>query len=228
MEYTNKPRQNTETIAFNAENLATYFGVTAISAVFLSMSIVGGIKALDTKASGADIATFHFSLPQFESSQPVELARSNQPIENLINAFRPAKVEASVKQVSVEAIEETPVVEAVKESHETPENALPSDIRHTYNPNKLSVEELRARDYIFYRESSHNPFAVNPNGGACGLPQALPCSKLTNVCGELNDVECQIRWSDNYAANRYGSYEEAVKHWEARVPIAGKNVGHWW
>ncbi len=49
-------------------------------------------------------------------------------------------------------------------------------------------------------------FAVNKSSGACGLPQALPCSKL----GDMN-LANQIRWFLNYVKDRYGSFEAAYE-----------------
>lgn len=60
---------------------------------------------------------------------------------------------------------------------------------------------------LIRRESNCRPEAVNPSSGACGISQALPCSKMG--CS-LEDPVCQIGWMDNYIQNRYGSWEEAL------------------
>lgn len=70
-------------------------------------------------------------------------------------------------------------------------------------------------DYIISHESSGNPFAVN-SIGACGLFQALPCSKLG--C-DLANIQCQIDWGRNYAISRYGSTYAAYVFWVNN---------HWW
>lgn len=61
---------------------------------------------------------------------------------------------------------------------------------------------------VVYKESSFNPEVVNPNGGACGLFQAYPCSKMK--C-ELSDISCQLDWGEQYMINRYGSPEKALE-----------------
>lgn len=61
---------------------------------------------------------------------------------------------------------------------------------------------------LFHRESSLNPGAINPTSGACGLVQALPCSKLK--C-EFADVECQVKWGYDYVNNRYGDVSKALE-----------------
>ncbi len=71
-------------------------------------------------------------------------------------------------------------------------------------------------DYIVSRESSWDPLAVNKSSGACGLAQALPCSKLgTN----WSDPVHALSWQYNYVTNRYGGYQQAVAFWK---------INHWY
>ena len=59
------------------------------------------------------------------------------------------------------------------------------------------------------RESKCNPKVWNYGGsGACGIPQALPCSKLPN--GTNTPPTEQLRWMYNYVVSRYGSWYRAV------------------
>lgn len=82
--------------------------------------------------------------------------------------------------------------------------------------NPLTVSKIKAefgsewQDAVelFCRESSLNPGAINKSSGACGLVQALPCSKLK--C-EFADVECQVKWGKDYVTSRYGSAAKAVE-----------------
>ena len=60
---------------------------------------------------------------------------------------------------------------------------------------------------LIYRESSFNEFAINPTSGACGLAQALPCSKMK--CS-LEDIDCQLNWIKKYTDERYGSAQKAI------------------
>lgn len=73
-----------------------------------------------------------------------------------------------------------------------------------------------AVDSIVSRESSWRPNAVNASSGACGLAQALPCSKLP--CS-LNDPVCHLKWQHQYVTARYGGYPQAVAFW---------NANHWY
>lgn len=65
-------------------------------------------------------------------------------------------------------------------------------------------------DYIVGRESGWNPNATNRSSGACGLVQALPCSK---VPGNGYDPVDNLRWANGYATGRYGSWAGAYDFW---------------
>ncbi len=71
-------------------------------------------------------------------------------------------------------------------------------------------------DYIVSRESGWNPNATNSGSGACGLVQALPCSK---VPGNGYDPVDNLRWGNGYAVGRYGSWAAAQAFWSAN---------NWW
>lgn len=66
-------------------------------------------------------------------------------------------------------------------------------------------EHWDAMARLIQRESGFNPNAVNKSSGACGLPQALPCSKIKDT-----SVEGQITWMINYVRNRYGNPTKAL------------------
>ena len=64
-------------------------------------------------------------------------------------------------------------------------------------------------DWLVQRESGWNPNAVNASSGACGLAQALPCSKMGP---NWNDPVTALKWQYNYVNGRYGGYAGAVAH----------------
>lgn len=71
-------------------------------------------------------------------------------------------------------------------------------------------------DYIVSKESGWNPNATNSSSGACGLVQALPCSKVPG--NGYNPVD-NLRWANGYATGRYGSWAGAHSFWVRN---------HWW
>ena len=67
-------------------------------------------------------------------------------------------------------------------------------------------------EWLVQKESGWNPNARNQSG-ACGLAQALPCSKVPG--NPLNPVD-SLNWMHGYVMGRYGSWEKAVAHSKAR------------
>lgn len=105
----------------------------------------------------------------------------------------------------------------------TPQPVLPIELKGEAKPDRLKpvisnivdktkaavvkvfgAQHWEAMNNIIIHESNYNPLAVNPHGGACGLGQFLPCSKLTNKCPDMN-VDCQIDAIMDYVSNRYGN-----------------------
>lgn len=64
--------------------------------------------------------------------------------------------------------------------------------------------------YIYQHESGCNTASINASSGACGLGQALPCSKLPCT---LSDWSCQNSFFVTYAIERYGSTGAAAAFW---------------
>lgn len=67
-------------------------------------------------------------------------------------------------------------------------------------------------EWLVQKESGWNPNARS-RSGACGLAQALPCSKVPG--NPLNPID-SLNWMHGYVMGRYGSWEKAVAHSKAR------------
>lgn len=74
-------------------------------------------------------------------------------------------------------------------------------------PQPAPVSDNAAKAYIYNAESGNDPAAINPSSGACGLGQALPCSKMP--CS-LSDYACQDSYFTSYMMGRYGTWEAAM------------------
>ncbi len=119
-------------------------------------------------------------------------------------------------------------VEAVKTETEPKPEPVPTD------PKSLAKQKAEAKGWhgtqwealeeLWHRESGWNPNAKNPHSAACGIPQAWPCSKIPDP----SSVESQIEWGIDYIAERYSTPAKALAHWKARVPINGRDMGHWY
>ena len=106
----------------------------------------------------------------------------------------------------------------------------PASSAPTFNPSGSKADWMRAAgigdadfgyvDYIISHESGWDYRAVNRSSGAYGLPQSLPAGKLASAGADWRDNPVtQLRWADNYAVGRYGSWEAAYHFW---------TVNHWW
>lgn len=67
-------------------------------------------------------------------------------------------------------------------------------------------------DFMVQKESSWNPNARNSSSGACGLAQALPCSKLGP---NWNNPVVALNWMNDYVNGRYGGWDKAYNFWLA-------------
>jgi len=105
----------------------------------------------------------------------------------------------------------------------------PKGIAWEINKERFGVENWEAWETLGNNESGWNPFSVNPSSGACGIPQALPCSKMG--C-ENWDYKCQVEWMAGYIEDRYTNPNGALKHWMSREPVfingQYKDLGNWY
>lgn len=65
-------------------------------------------------------------------------------------------------------------------------------------------------NYIIVHESNYSIDAREPSTGACGIPQALPCSKMASAGSDyLTNPITQLKWMSGYVISRYGSWYNA-------------------
>lgn len=88
---------------------------------------------------------------------------------------------------------------------------------HNYARTYGSLDDTQMNCLInlWNHESGWNPNSVNKNSKACGIPQALPCSKIKKVEG-TNDWKAQIRWGIKYINYRYKNPCGAWKHFQKK------------
>jgi hypothetical protein len=75
---------------------------------------------------------------------------------------------------------------------------------------RFGAGHFAALDLIWAHESVWNPGARNRFSGACGIPQALPCSKIPDM-----SPAGQIEWGLGYIASRYGNPTNAWRFWQS-------------
>jgi hypothetical protein len=73
--------------------------------------------------------------------------------------------------------------------------------------------QFRFLNLLWDVESSWNVNAFNPWSGACGIPQAVPCSKMSSAGPNFRtDARTQITWGLRYIKAVYGKPRIAWAH----------------
>lgn len=84
----------------------------------------------------------------------------------------------------------------------------------------ISPSDYGYVNYIIAKESGWQHTISNPYSGAYGLCQALPGGKMVSAGADwqTNPIT-QLRWCNDYAVGRYGSWSNAYNFWLSN---------HWW
>ena len=70
---------------------------------------------------------------------------------------------------------------------------------------------------LWNKESGWNAKARNRYSGACGIPQAYPCSKMKKYGKDYRtNCKTQIKWGLNYIKKRYKTPSKAWKHFKKK------------
>lgn len=93
---------------------------------------------------------------------------------------------------------------------------------------RFGAEHLAAFEALMDGESGYNPSAQNPKSTAFGMFQFLDTTWASYGCKKTEELDTQIECGLKYIEGRYGNPTNAYKHWLARVPINGKDHGHWY
>ncbi|MCT9621878.1 MULTISPECIES: phospholipase [unclassified Curtobacterium] len=77
-------------------------------------------------------------------------------------------------------------------------------------------DQFQCLDNLWTKESGWNYQAVNANGGATGIPQALPGSKMATIASDWRtNATTQITWGLQYISDAYGTPCGAWSHSQA-------------
>ena len=82
--------------------------------------------------------------------------------------------------------------------------------RYAYRLLHHDATQMGCLDSLWDQESDWDPYAVNGQTGAYGIPQALPSAHGHPFA--LGDWRAQIRWGLRYIEERYGSACAAESH----------------
>lgn len=140
--------------------------------------------------------------PVFSHVQPISpIILRIETIEKQLAAEKQAKIDAVNAQKAAEAALAVQQAQAVVAAQQV-----------AYVAPVYASSCVDAKSCIYMHESGNNPGAVNASSGACGLGQALPCSKMG--CS-LSDYACEDAFFDRYAISVYGSWNNAWAFWQS-------------
>ncbi|MBP6038231.1 MAG: G5 domain-containing protein [Candidatus Saccharimonas sp.] len=116
------------------------------------------------------------------------------------------------KEVKREAVNSVTTKEPVKQVEVvgTKVNLPPGSHSDWMRAAGIAESDFGIAEWLIQKESGWNPNALNASSGACGLVQALPCSKLGP---NWNDPIVALRWGDAYVKGRYGGWAGAYDFW---------------
>lgn len=148
------------------------------------------------------------------------LTLPSAPVQNL-NSSETRAAHTAKAEKPVQSAEEADVTVAKVEMPKTPE---PESQPEPVAIPELPESEESAKAFIYQKESNDNPAAENYLG-CYGLGQ--DCNGIVkDRCGA--DYSCQDSFFTDYMLRRYGTWQAAKSFWLSRVPINGRDVGHWW
>lgn len=163
--------------------------------------------------------------PAKEQPQPV------QTVEAATAVREPEPVKPVEKQVSQKPTPPAPSVAREPKKVQVPKTlttAAPSQAQEIAK--EMAAQrgwtgyQWEALKDLWHKEAGWNMHARNGSSGACGIPQAVPCSKIPNP----KSIHSQIEWGLGYIEKRYGNPANALAFWRSRVPINGRDVGNWY
>lgn len=159
-------------------------------------------------------------------SQPGPALADQEFYERINQQFVPSGTEPIDVILAASTAEELPPEPAAVPATESASSSGEAAAIPTYTGGGSPAEWMAAAgipesdwgyvDAIVSRESGWNPNATNASSGACGLVQALPCSKVPG--NGYNPVD-NLNWAIGYANGRYGGWAGAYNFWQAN---------HWW
>ena len=191
-------------------------GLTLISiAVILSISRVTDRRIeLGTKKLAVELSSLETK---------VEASLLEEVVPQVTTQPAPEPLQAPVVTEVVET--PPPVVKKPAKPIETPKPAITGSKAEWLAASNIAQSDWPTADWLIGKESGWNPCAYNPSQSdcgytgnrACGLAQALPCSKLREGAGcKMTDAVCQLNWANAYVNSRYNGWAGAKAHSEVK------------
>ena len=182
-------------------------GVLALAREITTTNTEVELKQLDIRIKQSEINDLNKQVDELEQSdesnskQIKKLKQQNEELQ--AKKAEEARIAAEQAKNAVYAQEQV-------DASPTPEPVVEATGDCASWMAQAGINNAQARDLI-QRESGCRVDAINPTSGACGIPQALPCSKLPCTLDNAGAV-CQLKWMKNYVQVRYGGWAGAIAH----------------
>jgi len=165
---------------------------------------------------------------QFDKSKAVPVSVEQKKVDIKVVPIEPPKpAVVSVKETArnTTARERAPKVAPAKPVTSAPAVVTPAPTANISQSAIKAYAERRSNEKfgvghfpalltLWNRESGWNYRAYNASSTACGIPQAMPCSK--GGANFRNDPYKQIEWGLNYIAGRYKNPTNALAFWNSK------------
>ena len=129
-----------------------------------------------------------------------------------------AAAEAAAQRAAAERAAAAKAAEAARKLAEanTPAGAKATASALAASKYGWGADQFQCLDNLWTKESGWNYQAVNANGGATGIPQALPGSKMATIAADWRtNATTQITWGLQYISASYGTPCAAWAHSQA-------------
>lgn len=129
-----------------------------------------------------------------------------------------AAAEAAAQRAAAEHAAAAKAAEAARKLAEanTPAGAKATASALAASEYGWGADQFQCLDNLWTKESGWNYQAVNANGGATGIPQALPGSKMATIAADWQtNATTQITWGLQYISASYGTPCAAWAHSQA-------------
>lgn len=169
--------------------------------------ISAGLQVIAAILITAGMTVSAMNAPQETPAEPILERSESLEIEEQVDSH----VEPEVVQEVPETKPEQPIIEPEPQPVAVvqPQPVAPNGSCQDWMA-QAGVPITAASTQLIINESGCRPDAVNPSSGACGIPQALPCSKMPCT---LQDPVCQLQWMNNYVQERYNTWDSALSFW---------------
>lgn len=174
-----------------------------ILAILVTMSVAVYAKPIANEPQTATIVA-NAPEPTAETNKPAEAQKTSQDEIKQVECNE----ECQTKKKLTETTSQPSQSAGVAATTSQPVSATKGSCEDWMT--QAGVPITAATKTLIINESGCRPDAVNPSSGACGIPQALPCSKLPCT---LQDPVCQLKWMNEYVQQRYTTWEGALAYW---------------